>query len=1046
MIGVPVDLAEIAIKRPIFIASIIILSLGTGYLAMNRLGVDLFPDVTLPVVTITTPYPGAGPLEIETLISKPLEDELSTLSGIKRLSSENREGFSIVIAEFTLETDIKYAEQEVRDRVGAAQIKFPTDTKEPTITRLDPADQPVIQLALKADLSPAKLYDLADDRLLPMLEQIPSVGKVEIIGGQKREIHVSLDRHKLKEHELSAGDVVARLAGAGENIPSGRQNQGPKEMIFRTLGQFQSVSDIRSLVVNFFGNDVPIRVSDIADIEDTLEDEKTRSFLNGKKSLFINAFKQSGSNTVKVADALEKHVGKINKKLANQPGHPELTIIRNGSVAIRINIDDVKESIEIGVFLAVVVVYLFLANFRSTIITGLALPNSLIGSFILMWLAGYTINLMTLLALTLSVGLLVDDAIVVRENIFRHIEMGKRGIQAALEGTREVRMAVIATTLTVIAVFGPLAFLSGTVGQFFKQFGLTIVFAMLISLFDALTIAPMLSAYFAGAQHEESKSKIYNYTFGFVLKKFNQFQDHLENSYERLLRVIVVHPMITLVLSTVVFFLCMSLVRFVPKTFLPTQDNGEFSVHLDMPPGTSLDGMAAVATKIDEVIRKNAEVTTSALSVGSSDGDPNQAEFYIHLVDSEKRKVNTSQLKARIREQLLPFAMFNPLVKDFDPIGSGQRPFSVNILGPEQAKLEEIGLKLKERLKNQNDLLDVDVNFRPGKPEFQIQPDKNQAQQMGITPAAIGNELHTQIEGATPAKYRENGLEYDIRVRLKEEQRDLKAGFYETYVQNINKSLISLSRVSKGVDTVGPSKVTRQDRSRYIQVNADIRPGGGLGNAMQEVSQILTTEMKLPENYEFKFIGQGENFEELGSSMAIAMGAGVLFIFLVLASLYESFVTPFTIMLAMPLAICGSFVALAITQESLNIFSMIGLVMLLGVAVKNSILLIDYANQKIRDGMDRTEAIILAGKTRLRPIVMTSMALIAGTLPLAMGLNEASKQRTSMGIGIIGGLVSSTLLTLLVIPAAFSYVDRFRVWAKDFLGGIFLADYKRIEP
>lgn len=1035
------DLAELAIERPIFIASLIILSLGTGYFAMNRLGVDLFPDVTLPVVTVTTPYPGAGPLEIETLISKPLEDELSTLSGIKRLSSENREGVSVVIAEFTLETDIKYAEQEVRDRAGAAKIKFPSDTKESTITRLDPADQPVIQLALKANLGPAKLYDLADDKLLPMLEQVPSVGKVEIIGGQKREIHVSLDRKKLKEHELSAMDVAMRLAGAGENIPSGSKTQGAKEMIFRTLGQFQNVNDIHSLVVNFFGNDVPIRVSDVGEIEDTLADEKTRSFINGEKALLINAYKQSGSNTVKVADALENHVKKINKKIENQPGNPQLKIIRNGSVPVRINIDDVKESIEIGVFLAVIVVYFFLANFRSTIITGLALPNSLIGSFILMWVAGYTINLMTLLALTLSVGLLVDDAIVVRENIFRHIEMGKTGIRAALEGTREVRMAVIATTLTVIAVFGPLGFLSGTVGQFFKQFGLTIVFAMLISLFDALTIAPMLSAYFAGSKQGESKSAFYNYTLGFLLKRFTRFQDKLEASYEKLLKLIVIRPLLTLFLSGVVFILCMSLVHFVPKTFLPTQDNGEFSIHLDMPPGTSLEGMSTVAVQVDQIVRKSPEVMTSALTVGSN-GELNQADFYIHLVDSKDRKLNTSQVKAKIREELIPFASLNPLVKDYDAINSGQRPFSINILGPDQKKLEEIGLKLKERLKTQKDLLDVDVNFRPGKPEFQIQPDKNKAQQMGITPAAIGNELRTQIEGATPAKYRENGLEYDIRVRLREDQRDLHAGFRETFVQNINKSLIPLSRVADGIETVGPSKVTRQDRSRYIQINADIRPGGGLGNAMQELTQLLTTEMKLPENYEFKFVGQGENFEELGQSMLVAMGAGVLFIFLVLASLYESFITPFTIMLAMPLAICGSFVALAITQESLNIFSMIGLVMLLGVAVKNSILLVDYANQKIREGVERNQAIIMAGKTRLRPIIMTSMALIAGTLPLAMGLNEASKQRTSMGIGIIGGLVSSTLLTLLVVPAAFSYVDRFRVWSKDSLGRIFLGDYK----
>ena len=1036
------DLASISIKRPIFITSVVILSLGVGYFAMKKLGVDLFPDVTFPVVTVTTPYPGAGPLEVETLVTKPLEDELSTLSGIKRLSSENREGVSVVIAEFTLETEVKYAEQEVRDRVGVAKTKFPDSTKESIVSRLDPSDQPIIQASLRADMGPAQLYDLANDRILPMLEQVSSVGKVEIIGGRKREIHVSLDRNKLKDYELSAGMIASRLAGAGDDIPSGSKSQGTKEMVFRTVGQFKGVDDIKSLVVNFFGNDVPVRIGDVSQVEDTLEDEKTRGYVNGKQVLMINIYKQSGSNTVKVADDLVKHMGVINQKMAEQVGHPRLELVRDASIFVKINIEDVQESILMGVILAVVVVYLFLANFRSTIITGLALPNSLIGAFILMWIAGYTINIMTLLALTLSVGLLVDDAIVVRENIFRHIEMGKRGIQAAIEGTAEVRMAVIATTLTVIAVFGPLGFLSGVVGQFFKQFGLTVVFAMLISLFDALTIAPMLSAYFAGSKHEVKTTGLYGNTLGRVLTGFSRFQDNLENSYERLLRIIIRHPIATLGISIAIFFACMSTIRFVPKTFLPTQDAGEFSVDLDLPPGTSLEGMSEVASQVDELIRKNQEVSVSAITVGSAQGDPNHASFYVHLVDSKKRKMNTSQFKASLREQLKTFARANPIVKDYDAISAGQRPFSLNILGTDQKKLEEIALKVKDLLKDQSDLLDVDVNFRPSKPEFQIRPDKNKAQLFGITPASIGAELHTQIEGLTPSKYRENGLNYDIRVRLKESQRDLQSAYHQTYVPNMNGSLVRLDQVSDGVSTTGPSKVTRQDRTRYVQVNADIRPGGGLGNAMQHVTHLMTSTVQLPVGYTFKFVGQGENFQELGDSIAIAMGAGVLFIFLVLASLYESFVTPFTIMLAMPLAICGSILALAITGESLNIFSMIGLVMLLGVAVKNSILLVDYAAQKIRDGMGRNEAIILAGKTRLRPILMTSMALIAGTLPIALGLNEASKQRTSMGVGIIGGLVSSTLLTLVVIPAVFSYVDRFREWCKNFLGSIFLGNFE----
>jgi HAE1 family hydrophobic/amphiphilic exporter-1 len=1038
------NLAELAIKRPIFITAVIILSLATGLLAMSRLGIDQFPDITLPVVTVTTPYPGAGPSEVETLVSKPLEDELSTISGLKRLSSENREGYSVVTAEFNLEVDVKYAEQQVRDHVGSTKSKLPDDVKDSTIQRIDPSDQPIIQVSVQADLPVDKLYDLADDVMKPLLVQAPNVGKIEIVGGRKREIHVSLDRNKLKQREISASQVSSRLAGSGQNIPGGKKSIGLSETSYRTLGEFAKIEDIKSMVVNFYSNEVPVRISELGKIEDSLEDETTRAFTNGKPALIINAYKQSGSNTVKVARDLKARVVEINKMMASQPGHPVLNVIRDGAHVVEINVEDVEESIYIGIILAVIVVYLFLANFRSTIITGLALPNSLLGAFILMWAAGYTINIMSLLALTLSVGLLVDDAIVVRENIFRHLEMGKDAKTAALDGTAEVRLAVIATTLTVISVFGPLGFLSGTVGQFFKQFGLTVVFAMLISLFDALTIAPMLSAYFAGHQKTGNESAIYRYTAGAVLKMFVKFQDWLELVYVKVLRVVVVRPLLTLVLSVMIAAGCFSLVKFIPSTFLPTGDDGEFSVSLDLPPGTNIDGMSAVATKVDAVIRKNPEVLVSNLTVGSSTGDPNQASIYIRLVDPKKRTLNTTQVKDKIREQLKPFSSANPLVKD-PTLGGGDRAFTLNILGTDQAKLEELAIAVRDKLKNEKGLVDLDLSFRPGKPEFQVRPLKDRTEKFGTSATLIGNEIKTQIEGLTPAKYREAGKEYDIRVRLEDSQRNLASAFHETYIPNLNNSLIKLDNVSESLQTTGPAKITRQDRMKYVQVTADIAAGAGLSNLIARTEEILKNDIKLPPNYRYRFAGQGEDVKDLGTSVAIAMGAGVLFILLVLASLYESFVTPLTIMTAMPLAIAGGFVALFMTHESLNVFSLIGFIMLMGVAVKNSILLVDYAHQAIAKGLSRNEAIIEAGRTRLRPILMTSMALIAGTLPIALGLNEASRQRMSMGIAIIGGLISSTILTLVVVPASFSYIDRFRVWIKNLLGRLLIEDYKSTE-
>jgi HAE1 family hydrophobic/amphiphilic exporter-1 len=1034
------SLADISIRRPIFMTCVVLLSLIAGLMSMSRLGVDLFPDVTFPVVVVTTPYPGAGPSEVESLVSKPIEDELSTLAGMKRLSSNNQEGVSVVIAEFTLETDVKYAEQQIRDRVGATKRKLPLDIKEPVIRRIDPSDQPVLVLALKADMPPADLYDLANEKIKPRLQQVPQVGLVEILGGRQREIQVQLDRNKLKTHELSATAVAQRLAGAGEDIPSGKKEEGEKETIFRTVGQFRSIDDIKQLVLTFFGNDVPVRISDVGNVTDTLVDETSRGYINGDKTLFLYAFRQSGANTIRVVDGLKAQVEKINKETAEQPGKPQLVAIRDSSVWIRANITDVQESILIGVVLAVVVVFLFLANGRSTIITGLALPNSLIGAFILMAMAGFTINIMTLLALSLSVGLLIDDAIVVRENIFRHIELGQKPLVAARVGTAEVRLAVIATTLTVIAVFGPLGFLKGVVGQFFKQFGLTVCFAMAISLFDALTIAPMLSAYFAGTSHGKKDTKsIYGMTVGAVLRGFGRFQDWLDDFYEKTIRWVLRKPLTSLGLSLLVFLGSMYLAKFVPKTFLPQQDAGEFSLAIDMPPGTNLEAMARTSLTIDKVVRANKEVAITALTVGSRDGDPNFAEFYVKLVPRDQRKANTSEFKEKLREQLKPFAYASPKVKDFDAVGGGMRPFTLNLVGNDQEQLEKVALGALDKLKAHPGLKDVDVNFRPGKPEFQIIPDKAKAQLMGTSTAAIGLELRTQIEGTQPAKFREKGVEYNVRVRLREDQRNLKEAFSQTYVPNLNNSIVRLQDVAKPVSTDGPSKITRVDRNRYVQFGADIAPGAGLGDIMTDVTKTFTSDIKLPPGMTFQFVGQAENFKELGESMVFAMGAGILFIFLVLASLYESFVTPFTIMLALPLALCGSMVALFLGNESLNIFSMIGVVMLLGVATKNSILLVDYANQLVQQGWTRDDAITKAGRTRLRPILMTTMALIAGTVPIAIGLNEASKQRTSMGVAIIGGLISSTILTLIVVPAAYSYIDRFREWSSGVLKRIFMS-------
>ena len=1026
------NLSELSIKRPVFVTCILLLIMVLGYAAFKKLPVDLFPDVTFPVVNVTTPYPGAGPREVEILVSKPLEEEIGSISGIKNIRSTNREGVSIVSAEFTLETDVKYAEQQVRDRVSSVRSKLPDDITEPTIRRLDPADQPILILTLRAKLPMGEHYDLAKEWVKPKLEQIPQVGLVEIAGGRKREIHVEVDREKLARHQLSVSGISDRLGMTGQNIPAGSvsRDAAGQDMVFRTVGEFATVQAIKDAAVNFLGNDRALTLKDVARVTDSLEDPSTYAYVDGQPTLLLRVYKQSGANTVAVAENVKKAIAKINADIGQNfaKAEPDLKIVTNQARMVGLNVADVEESILFGVGLTILVVYFFLGSLRSTLITGLAIPVSLIGACGLMLLFGFSLNIMSLLAFSLAVGLLIDDAIVVRENIFRHMEMGKPARQAALEGTLEVTMAVIAVSLTIIAVFAPIGFLSGVVGQFFKQFGLTVCFIMVISLFDALTNAPMMSAYFGGVHGEEPTAGLM-WVMRTPVRLFNKMQDGLERAYVALLAMIMKRPWVALVATVGVMASSVIPLKRVPKTFLPAQDGGEFSVALDMKPGTSLERMRDRALEVEKVIRDSGEVINTVLTVGNTQGEKNKSEFFVYLKPFGQRTMNTTEYKAKMRKLLVGFTDLNPQVKDIDYMGGGQRPFTMNLVGQDLPAIEKLAVKVMEKLKVHPALLSPDTSYRPGKPEFQVQVNLDEAQRLGVASSSVGRELRAQVEGLTPAKFRENGLEYDVRVRLRPDQRDLEGAYRQILVPNMNARLVSLNQVAKAVTTTGPASIDRENRGRYISVSADLLPSGpGMGSAIADLDQMFAKggELELPPGITRRYVGQAENFQELVTSMMIAALLGVIFIYLVLSSLYESFFTPFTIMMVIPLAALGAFFALWIGGKSLDIYSMIGCIMLIGLATKNSIILIDYINQLLAQGKPRLEAILEAGRVRLRPILMTSLALIAGMVPVAIGLNEVSAQRTSLGVAVIGGTVSSTLLTLIVIPAVFTYMESLR--------------------
>lgn len=1024
---------ELSVRRPIFMSAVLFALLTVGYFSFKKIPVELFPDVTFPIVVVQTTYPGAGPNEIETLVSKPIEEELATLSGIKTVRSVNRESLSVVVAEFNLDVDVKYAEQQVRDKVSGAKRRLPEGLDESVIRRVDPSAQPIVVVAVKSKLTGGKLFDVANERIKTQFEQVNQVGLVEVIGGRKREIQVQVDRNKIVDRDMSVSQIVSSLRNSGQNVPAGKVDQKSSELVFRTLGEFNSLDQIRNSIVSFYGNDVTTKLSNVAVVKDTVEDEKLRVFVNGENSLFINIYKQSGANTIAVAKNVFKKVDKINEELKKEFGNDfEVVVVRDMAKFVWANVFDVAESIIIGIILTVLVVFLFLGSIRSTLITGFAIPVSLIGAFALMNLFGVTINVMSLLAFSLAVGLLIDDAIVVRENIFRHLEMGKSPVKAALDGTAEVGVAVIAVTLAVLAVFGPIAFLSGVVGQFFKSFGLGVCFVMIISLFDALSNAPMLSAYFGG-QHESLTGKpiAWNRPIQAMLILFDRLQTKLENGYEKLIKVVLKWPKVTLLAMLGMIFALASTVAFIPKTFIPPNESGEFMVALELAPGTTLDKMTELMKKVEEEVKKNPVVEMTLTTVGDTSGRSYVGDVYVKLLPFEKRSKTTTQLKEEIRQTVQQqFDFAKPKVKDVDFIGAGQRPFVVNIIGDDLDKVRTVAQQLFEKLKTHPALQDPEVSDKPGLPEFQIKIDKQKAQYFGVTPIIVGSELRAQVEGVVASKFRENGLEYDIRVRVQDDQRDLERSFPQITVPNLNMRPVYLKDFAVATKDTGYATINRENRGRYVSIEADVAPSGpGMGGAITDINKMFQSgEIKLPEGVRYRFVGQAENFQELGESIQIAGLLALIFIFLVLASLYESVVTPFTIMIVIPFAIFGGFFGLFVMQSTLDLFSMIGCVMLMGLATKNSIILVDYINQKLQEGMELKEAIVTGSKTRLRPILMTSFALVMGMLPVAIGLNEASSQRKSLGIAVVGGVIVSTILTLILIPAVFSFIERGRRW------------------
>ena len=1014
-------LAELSIKKPVFITSVLLLTLIAGLYFMRGIGVSMYPDVNFPLITVSTPYPGAGPEDIESRITKPLEDAISSTAGLKKLTSQSKDGISIVIAEFTIETDAKFALQQVRDKISAVRPGLPEGIVEPVVSLLNMDDTPIMTVSLTADLEDRALFDLAEYTVRPRLEQAQDVGRVEIRGGQKREITVALSRGKLAEYELSAAEVAGALGAAGRNVAAGKKISGDSERYFRMMGEFTKPADIEDAVVRFTGNDIPVRVRDLGKAVDGRAEEITLAFRNGQKSVAILVYKQSRTNTVKAAAAARRGIEQLQKELASLPGNPRLEVVQDGARPVAANVDDVKETILVSIVLTALVVLFFLGNLRSTVITVMAIPNSLIGAFALMYFAGFTMNIMSLLALSLAVGLLVDDAIVVCENIFRLMQEGASPADAARKGTEEVRLAVIATSLTVAAVFLPIAFMDGLVGQYFKQFGLTVCFVLLISTFDSLTIAPMLSAYFSGRIAAKAGGE--NTRAGIVMRL-----------YRRLLCASLRRPAVVLGLGAALFAASIWTATTLPTVFLPPAENGEFYVSLEGAPDFSVRAMAARAMAVDKALRADSAVKNTLLVAGTRDGETNKALIFVELVPARARKLSTSGTQERLRGELKKFAALNPLINDSGE-GGADRAITIVMAGEDLPALNAFAARFFERFKAHPAITDPELSEKPGKPEIKISLDPDKARLAGVSPAIAGEELRVQLEGRKVSTLRDQGQEYDIRVRLAEADRDLEKQFKEIMVPNINGRLVRLSRLAMLKESRAAQGINRLDRKRYVSFAAGLKAKGpGMQAFLDDMNAALAGGLKPPAGVSVVVQGDAENYSELVTNVGLAMFLGICFIYLVLASLYESFTAPFAILLVIPLAACGALFALKLGGLAMDVYSIIGCVLLLGIAAKNSILLVDRILFNLSRGLGIAAAVLESGRTRLRPILMTSGALVAGMAAVAAGLNEASAQRVSMGWAVIGGIVTSTFMSLFIVPAAYVVIYRLRGFFGKFSG------------
>ena len=1025
-------LSAVAIRRPVFTTMVMLGLVVLGMFSFRRLAIDQFPEIDIPVVVVQTIWPGASPETVEREVTRRLEEAFNPVQGVDRITSVSLEGVSQIIIEFELERVAEEAAQDVRSKIDGIRRQLPTDIEPPVVQTFDPAAQPILSMALSSDrLSPPALTRLADEDIRRRIESVSGVGQVQISGGLEREIRVFLEPQAMQALGVSAGEIMAALGQQNMEVPAGRLERGAREQLVRVTGRITDPGQFADIIVANRGGQ-PVRLSEVARVEDATEEERSLAFVNGERAVALDILKVSGANTVAVAEGVLEAITEIAPTL---PPGVELQVVRDNSQDIRHMVEDVIFELILGAILTVLVVMLFLNDWKATAITSLALPVSVISAFLLMNIMGFTLNMLTLMGLSLSIGILIDDAIVVIENIVRHRELGENHFNAAKWGTREIFLAVLATTLSIVAVFVPVAFMGGIIGRFFFQFGMTVAFAVLVSLFVSFTLTPMLSAWWGVEPHQEARG-----VWGVITKPIRVFNRWFERQADRYRGVIgwaLRRRRTTLAIAAASFIGAFLLFPLIGGGFMPEADAGEFSVSFETPEGSSLQYTRQKAEEVVQVLREIEGVDYTYTTIGAgATGTVTAGNIYVALDELSERTQSQKELMVEARQRLDDLFGATVAILAAGGMGGAQQPIQVNVRGPDVETLQQLSDRVAAAMREMPQVVDVQTSLGQPRPEYRIAVNRDVANELGLNIGQVSGTVRPLLAGQTATSWEDpSGEQRDVVVQVEPSQRQSLEDLLTLPIASASRQTsgaavtVPLGQIARVQEGYAPSQIDRQNLERVATVSAGVAPQSSVAEASGAIGQELAG-IEMPAGYSVTLGGETEQLQETVGYVLEALLLAIILIFLILASQFESYTQPLAIMVSLPLSLIGVLLALLLTNDTLNMMSMIGVIMLMGLVTKNAILLVDNANERRALGRDRVTALIEAGRVRLRPIIMTTAAMIFGMLPIAIGMGEGGGFRAPMARAVIGGLITSTLLTLIVVPVAYTYFDDIGTWMK----------------